>query len=81
MLSQQRIALEKNQSKIGKTFTVLIDTESERGKDWYIGRSQAEAPEVDGVILVRGDHCRMGQFAKVKIVDYSDYDLIGEAIS
>jgi ribosomal protein S12 methylthiotransferase len=81
MLAQQRIALDKNQSKIGKTFTVLIDTESERGKGWYIGRSQAEAPEVDGTILVKADHSVKGQFAKVKIVDYSGYDLIGEAIT
>jgi ribosomal protein S12 methylthiotransferase len=80
MLSQQRIVLEKNQSKIGKTFTVLIDTESERGKGWYIGRSQAEAPEVDGVILVKGVSKGIGKFVNTRIVDYRDYDLIGTEI-
>ncbi len=80
MLSQQRIVLEKNQSKIGKAFSVLIEAESDEGEGGLMGRSQAEAPEVDGVILVKGDYRRIGQLAKVKILDYSGYDLIGEAI-
>jgi len=80
MLTQQRIVLEKNQTKIGKTLTVLIDAKSGEGNGYFIGRSQAEAPEVDGVVLVKGDYFKMGEFVKVKIVDYSDYDLIGEAI-
>ena len=81
MLTQQRIVLERNQTKIGKTITVLIDAKSEEGNGDFVGRSQAEAPEVDGVVLVKGNNCKIGEFVKVKIVDYSDYDLIGEAIN
>ncbi len=80
MFTQQRIVLEKNQTMIGKTFTVLIDARSEEGNGYFLGRSQSEAPEVDGVILVKGAHLKIGEFVKVKIVDYSDYDLIGEKI-
>lgn len=79
MLTQQRIVFEKNDAKIGKTFTVLIDTNSEEGNGYFLGRSPSEAPEVDGVILVKGDHLKIGEFVKAKIVDYCDYDLIGEA--
>jgi ribosomal protein S12 methylthiotransferase len=81
MLTQQRIVFVKNQTKIGKTFNVLIDNESEEKQGLLVGRSQAEAPEVDGVVLVRGNHGKIGKFVKVKIEDYCDYDLIGEAIS
>lgn len=80
MLIQQRIVFEKNQAKIGKTFTVLIDAKSEEGNGYFLGRSSAEAPEVDGVILVKGDRLKIGKFVKAKIVDWSDYDLIGERI-
>ncbi len=80
MFTQQRIVLEKNETKIGKTFTVLIDTNSEEGNGYFLGRSPAEAPEVDGVILVKSDHLKTGEFVKAKIVDYYDYDMLGEKI-
>jgi len=51
MLTQQRIVFEKNETKIGKTFTVLIDTKLEEDNGYFLSRSPAEAPEVDGVIL------------------------------
>jgi ribosomal protein S12 methylthiotransferase len=76
MLAQQKIVFEENQSKIGKSLTVLIDAKSKDGSGCFLGRSQAEAPEVDGEILVKGNGLRVGEFAKVRIVDYCDYDLI-----
>jgi ribosomal protein S12 methylthiotransferase len=79
MLAQQRIAFEKNEAKIGKTFTVLIDKKSEED-DMFSGRSQGEAPEVDGVISVKDDHLKAGELVKAKIVGWRDYDLLGEMI-
>lgn len=81
MLAQQRIAFEKNQAKIGKTLTVLIDAKSEGENGYFVGRSQAEAPEVDGVILVKSDDLKIGEFVKVKIVDYCDYDLVAQVVN
>ena len=77
MLSQQRIVLKKNQSKIGKVFSVLIEAESDEGDGGLTGRSQGEAPEVDGVIRIKGKCDKIGKFIKTRIVDYLDYDLIG----
>ena len=76
MLTQQKIAFEKNEAKIGKTLTVLIENKSEE-VGCFLGRSQAEAPEVDGAVWVRGDRLKSGKFVKVEIVDWRDYDLIG----
>ncbi len=78
MLTQQKIVFEENKSKIGKTLTVLIDAKSNDGNGYFLTRSQAEAPEVDGVILVKGDHSKIGEFVKVKITGYYDYDLLSE---
>jgi len=76
MLTQQKIAFEKNEAKIGKTLIVLIDNKLEEDC-YFLGRSQAEAPEVDGAVWVRGDRLKSGKFVKVEIVDWRDYDLIG----
>jgi ribosomal protein S12 methylthiotransferase len=78
MLAQQEIAFEKNQAKIGKILTVLIDAKSKEDNGYFLGRSQGEAPEVDGVILVKGDSLKIGEFVRAKIVDYCDYDLLSE---
>jgi ribosomal protein S12 methylthiotransferase len=81
MLTQQDIAFEKNQAKTGKTLTVLIDAKSENSDGYFLGRSQAEAPEVDGVIWVKGDGLKIGELVKVKIVDYCDYDLVARVVN
>jgi ribosomal protein S12 methylthiotransferase len=80
MLAQQKIVFEENKSKMGKTLTVLIDEKSKEGNDYFVGRSQAEAPEVDGVILVKGNSLKIGKFAKVRIIDYQDYDLVAKIV-
>lgn len=80
MLTQQKIVFEENQAKIGKTLTVLIDAKSKENNGYFLTRSQAEAPEVDGVIFVKGDNCKIGEFVCVKIVDYCDYDLVGKVV-
>jgi len=77
MLTQQKIAFEKNEAKIGKILTVLIENKSEEG-GFFLGRSHSEAPEVDGMVWVRGDRLRIGKFARVEIVGWRDYDLIGQ---
>jgi ribosomal protein S12 methylthiotransferase len=77
MLTQQKIAFEKNRAKIGKTLTVLIENKcEERGS--FLGRSQAEAPEVDGMVWVKGNRLEIGRFVKAEIVGWRDYDLIGQ---
>lgn len=80
MLAQQRIAFEKNEERVGKTFKVLIESKSEEKEGFFVGRSQSEAPEVDGVFLVRGDQVKPGRFTEVKVEGYSDYDLMAQSV-
>lgn len=78
MAIQERIALESNESKIGKTFTVVIDREDQ---EFYIGRTEFDSPEVDPEVLISKKHkLTVGGFYKIKITSAQPFDLYGEYI-
>ncbi len=78
MQLQSEIALENNQKLIGKEFTVIIDSFDE---EEAISRSYQDAPEIDNLIVFDAPaHLDIGDFAKVKVVDCSEYDLVAEFI-
>ena len=63
---------------MGKEIEVLID-EIQSGKPKIaMGRTQADAPEIDGKVIIRGDNTQVGKFIKVKVTEASEYDLVGE---
>ncbi len=76
MQVQAEISRKKLQEKIGTQQKILIDSINE---DYYIGRSKADAPEIDGLVyLVKESQeipLTIGSFADVTIVDSDDYDL------
>lgn len=75
---QSQISLEKNQSFVGKTLKVLLESKE---SEYYVGRSYRDAPEVDGEVLFKSDKkLKSGNFYDVKITDYDEYDLFGEVI-
>jgi len=80
MLAQQRIALEKNRSMLGKVVEVLIDRPTDERGLW-IGRTGTQAPDVDAVTFVHAgaDAVRVGAFVDAQIVDAVGYDLIAQA--
>ena len=76
MQAQRDVSGEVNRKFMGKTIDVLIDAKE---NDSYLGRSQYDAPEVDGNVYVKSDVVlKPGEFAKVKITDTLEYDLVGE---
>lgn len=78
MKLQQEIAKEVNAAFLGKTLAVLID-EHQSTMYQYIGRTYADAPEVDGQVFVRSKKIlKPGDFVDVKITDTLEYDLVGE---
>jgi len=58
-----------------------IDTQPStvKSRNFLIARGEADAPEIDGRVFVRGQ-LPIGRFANVKIIGHTDYDLIAEAI-
>ncbi len=78
---QETISLKKNQKKVGHVLDVLIEEESKSGA-LFIGRSEGEAPEVDGQILIKTDKgLPIGQFAKVQIHNAFEHDLSGVLVN
>jgi ribosomal protein S12 methylthiotransferase len=78
---QQEITAEWNASRIGTTVRVLIDEKSSE-KGLWVGRSFADAPEVDGEVLVRSKKSKnlpIGEFVDALVTDALDHDLFAEA--
>jgi ribosomal protein S12 methylthiotransferase len=77
---QQDISFEKNEAKVGQTLKVLFDRKE---GDFFIGRTESDSPEVDNEVLVKAatNYVRIGDFAEIKIIEASDYDLFGEVVS
>jgi ribosomal protein S12 methylthiotransferase len=77
---QERISAAKLQSKIGTMQTVLVDeiVEDEAGNIEAIGRTKADAPEIDGVVyLADAEGLTPGDFVEVQIYDADGHDIWG----
>lgn len=79
MSLQQDISMRLNQAKVGKSFEVLIEKED---NEYYYGRTQADAPEVDNEIWIPKNKKNLvkGNFYTAEIVNALEYDLIGKII-
>lgn len=80
MAAQQKIAFEWNASQVGRRLDVIIDRRVPGEPNAYIGRSYADAPEVDGQVYVTGEALSPGQIVACEIVTAEGYDLIGVAV-
>ena len=75
---QADISMEKLKARRGTEMTVLIDEADGRRA---VGRTYADAPEIDGVVhIAQGEGIQVGDFVKVKITRSDDYDLWGKPL-
>ena len=78
MTAQNKIAKESLESRVGKTYEVLIEDVTD-DELYFVGRSYMDCPDTDGVIFVaRTEEDLIDKFVNVKIVAVDEYDLIGE---
>lgn len=78
MQLQQKISSERLQEKIGREVLVLIDEVDEEGA---VGRSMADAPEIDGAVYLNGDRqVKVGDVVRVKVEHADEYDLWGTRV-
>jgi len=81
MSRQQDIARGINQQFMNRKMQVLIDEKGEKGDNIYLGRTEYDAPEVDGLVYVHANKkLQPGDFASVRITDTLEYDLVGKQI-
>lgn len=78
MTLQEIIAAELSEEKVGRTLRVVLDRCE---GDYYIGRTEADSPEVDCEVLIpvgADERLEVGAFYDVRITDSEEFDLYGE---
>ncbi len=78
---QQKVVFDRNETMVGKTLDIIIDRAVEGEKNVWLGRSTADAPDVDGMVFVTdpSGEVAVGDIATCEIVSFKDYDLIAVA--
>ncbi len=76
MAAARDITLESNRQLVGQELDVLIEGRPEPGSAWFAGRSYRDAPEVDGLVLVKADDLPVGEMVRVKVERALAYDLL-----
>ncbi len=75
---QNEVSTKKNLLRLGNTYKAIVEGIADDGI-FYYGRTQFEAPEIDGIIYFTSpDPLDIGTYVDVKILNAEDYDLIGE---
>jgi ribosomal protein S12 methylthiotransferase len=78
---QDRLAWDRQRALLGTVQEVLVDGPSEDPAFAWEGRTAAQAPEIDGVVYLRGSDLRPGRRLPARIVEVDGYDLVGVAVS
>jgi ribosomal protein S12 methylthiotransferase len=83
LAAQQKLSKERLSRRIGESLTVMIDGpvpgEGRTGRTQWAARSAGSAWEVDGGVVVEGEHLVPGQLATVRITGAAAYDLFARA--
>jgi len=78
MALQQQISAERLQEKVGREILIIIDEVDDEGA---IGRSMADAPEIDGAVYLNGETTlKPGDVVRVKVENADEYDLWGSLV-
>lgn len=82
MAAQQPVAFKRNEALLGKRVDIILDQPVEDEQNVWIGRSKADAPDVDGVIYVSGGHAELrdGNIVRCEIAASHGYDLAAAAV-
>ena len=79
MLAQQEVAFAWNRARVGSEVDVLIDSVCDE-TGFLLGRSYAEAPEIDSSIRMPSGSGQVGELVRCRITGTDDYDLVAELI-
>ncbi len=85
MAVAERVSTERLKERVGATMQVLVDRASALGRKGGVGRSYADAPEIDGTVRLlpptkASRTLKAGEFTRARIVAADGHDLIGEPL-
>ena len=81
MSLQQEIVRASNERMMGRVVKVMVDEESHEGSLDFKGRTEGDAPEVDGTVYFSGKGARPGDLVDVRVTGAMEYDLVGTIIN
>jgi len=80
MRLQKQISQRKQKQQIGSWVEVLVERPGKSSAVLWEGRTQGQAPEVDGITLLTKGSCQLGEIVNVQITEATSYDLYGEVL-
>jgi ribosomal protein S12 methylthiotransferase len=80
MALQKEISRKKQKELLGSRVTLLVERRGTSGNVRWEGRTQGQAPEVDGMTLITKGEAKPGEMFKVLITKTASYDLYGEIL-
>ncbi len=85
MAVAEQVSAQRLQGRVGATMQVLVDQSAGLGKKGGVGRSYADAPEIDGTVRLlplekASKSYKVGDFVKARIVGADGHDLIGQVV-
>jgi len=82
MEMQQIINKKLNEKYVGKILKVLVDG-YDKASDYYFGRTEHNAPEIDGYLLFKNKtkkYIDFNNFLNIKVKYFNEYDIFGEVV-
>jgi ribosomal protein S12 methylthiotransferase len=80
MAAQQEVAFAWGRGQVGKEIEVLVDAPDPEVPNHVLARGHADAPDIDGVVRVKGKNLRPGDLVRVKVTAADGYDLAARAL-
>ena len=78
---QQEVAFAWTRRQVGRELEVLIDGPDPEVPNHALARSYADAPDIDGLVRVKGKGLHAGDFVRVKVTGADGYDLAARAVA
>jgi tRNA A37 methylthiotransferase MiaB len=82
MQAQAELSRQALQAQVGKVLRVLVDGPGDEHPDLLVGRTETQAPDVDGVVFLDGPGPEVvpGRFVDVQITQAAAHDLVGRVV-
>jgi ribosomal protein S12 methylthiotransferase len=80
MEAQQEVAFGWSRRQVGRELDVIIDGPDPEVPNHALGRSHADAPDIDGLVRVKGKRLRAGDIVRAKVIGADGYDLAARAV-
>ena len=80
MTVQQEVAFDWSRRQVGREIDAIIDGADPEVPNHHLARGHADAPEIDGLVRVKGKNLRPGDIVRAKVTGADGYDLAARAI-